>query len=122
MVNLKPEEQETRVSAKTLQIANALGAKIVGHVPDAGPGAFGAARLRNLVADLRARLQPSFGERPGRPTESTWDRRPKVPMSQATEEKLRRLAELASTPERKVSPMQMAAHLLEKALAEVPER
>jgi len=42
-------------------------------------------------------------------------------MSQATEEKLRKLAELASAPERKVSPMQMAAHLLETALAEVPE-
>jgi len=41
-------------------------------------------------------------------------------MRQATEEKLK-LAELASTPERKVRPMQMAAHLLETALAEVPE-
>ena len=107
------------MSAKNLQLANALGAKIVGQVPDAGPGAFGAARLGRLVTDLRARLQPSLGQRPGRPTESTWDRRPKVPMSQATEAKLRKLAERASTPQRKVSPMQMAAHLLEAALAEV---
>jgi hypothetical protein len=41
-------------------------------------------------------------------------------MSRATEAKLRRLAERASSPQRKVSPMQMAAHLLETAVAEVP--
>jgi hypothetical protein len=40
-------------------------------------------------------------------------------MSAATEAKLKKLAEQASTPDRKVSPMQMAAHLLEKAVADV---
>jgi len=104
---------------KHAKLATALGAKLIAKVPSIGPGAFGAARLQHLVADLRSRLQPSSGERPGRPTESNWARRPKVPMSEATEAKLRTLAQRASTPKRKVSPMQMAAHLLEKAVDEV---
>ncbi len=107
------------MAEKSSKFADALGAKLVATVPDAGPGAFGAARLQRIVSDLRARLQPSSGDRPGRPTESNWALRPKVPMSAATEAKLRQLAEKASTPDRKVSPMQMAAHLLEKAVAEV---
>ena len=107
------------MSRKPSKFADALGAKLVGTIPDAGPGAFGAARLQRMVTDLRARLQPSAGQRPGRPTESTWSHRPKVPMSAATEAKLKKLAEQASTPDRKVSPMQMAAHLLEKAVADV---
>ena len=104
-----------------MKLANALGAKTVGQIPDTGPGAFGAARLPRVVSDLRARLQPSTGERPGRPTEADWNRRPKIPMSEATELKLRKLAERASTPDRRVSPMQLAAHLLEKAVAEVSD-
>jgi hypothetical protein len=107
------------MSAKPSKFADALGAKVVANIPDAGPGAFGAVRLQRIITDLRARLQPGSGERPGRPTESEWARRPKVPMSAATEAKLRQLAEKASTPDRKVSPMQMAAHLLEKAVSEI---
>ena len=42
-------------------------------------------------------------------------------MSEATEQKLARLAERASTPGRKVSPMQMAAQLLEEVVAQLPE-
>ena len=104
-----------------LKIASALGASLIGRVPETGPGPFGAARLTRLVSELRERLQPASGERPGRPTESGWDRRPKVPMSQATATKLAKLARRASTPSRKVSPMQMAAHLLEKAVDAIPE-
>jgi hypothetical protein len=39
-------------------------------------------------------------------------------MSEETVQKLHRLAELASTPERRVSPMQVAAQLLEDAVAQ----
>ncbi len=95
------------------QLAKKLGAEIVGQVPDVGGGAFGAARLRDI---LRQRLEPSSGRRFGRPTDPSWDRRPKVPMSTRTETKLAELASLASGPERKVSPMQVAAQLLEEAV------
>src|SRR5688572_12295113 len=99
-------------------LAQLLGAEIVSQVPDVGGGAFGAARLAQII---RSRLQPSQGQRPGRPTDPAWVHRPKVPMSDATQRKLARLAELASTPERKVTPMQVAAQLLEEALSRLPE-
>ncbi|HTU20703.1 MAG TPA: hypothetical protein VMG10_21765 [Gemmataceae bacterium] len=104
--------------AKTSEkLAALLGAKIVGQVPDVGGGAFGMARLAHL---LHQRLTPSQGERPGRPTDASWIHRPKVPMSEATYRILAEIAETMSTPERKVSPMQVAAHLLEEAVLCVP--
>lgn len=99
------------------EIAKLLGAKVVGELPEVGGGAFGAARLPRLVAALKARLEPGEGKRPGRPTDPTWVYHPKVPMSEETMRQLARLAELASTPERRVSPMQVAAQLLEEAVA-----
>lgn len=42
-------------------------------------------------------------------------------MSRATQRKLKHLAERASKDGRKVSAMQLAAHLLEEALAQVEE-
>jgi hypothetical protein len=95
------------------KLAELLGAKIVGQVPDVGGGAFGMARLAHI---LHGRLTPSQGDRPGRPTDATWVIRPKVPMSAATEQQLAEIAARISTPERKVSPMQVAAHLLEEAI------
>ena len=92
------------------------GARIVEQLPDVGGGAFGVARMAAL---LHQRLTPSQGERPGRPTNPTWVSRPKVPMSKATAQKLQKLATALSTPRRKVSPMQIAAQLLEEALARV---
>jgi hypothetical protein len=103
------------------RIADSLGARIVGQVPDTGGGAFGAARLSQIVETLHNRLVPSQGIRAGRPTDVSWERHPKVPMSQATEQRLVRLAARASDGNRKVSPMQIAAQLLENALAEIPE-
>ncbi len=47
-------------------------------------------------------------------------RHPKVPMSRATVRRLFRLAEEASTSERKISPMQLAAQILE-VLAGLPD-
>ena len=90
--------------------------RIVEQLPDVGGGAFGVARMAKL---LHQRLTPSQGERPGRPTNPTWVSRPKVPMSKATAQKLQKLATALSTPRRKVSPMQIAAQLLEEALARV---
>jgi hypothetical protein len=102
------------------QIAVKLGAKVVTQVPETGGGAFGAARLASIVAALQARLVPGQGT--GRPSDANWVRHPKVPMSAATEERLTRLARQASTSGRKVSPMQMAAQILEEALAGIPEQ
>jgi hypothetical protein len=101
--------------AKNIEkLAEKLGAEIVGELPDVGGGAFGAARLARV---LRQRLEPAQGKRPGRPTNDGWQRRPKVPMSPVTEERLGELAALVSDRDRKVSPMQVAAHLLEEAVA-----
>ena len=103
--------------AKNIQtLSKLLGAEVVAQVPDVGGGAFGAARLAKI---LQARLEPGRGQRPGRPTDSTWTRHPKVPMSETVERKLIRLAKQVSTAERRVSPMQVAAQLLEQAVQEI---
>jgi hypothetical protein len=98
------------------EFAKMLGADIVGEVPDVGGGPFGMARLAHI---MHQRLTPSQGERPGRPTDATWENRPKVPMTNATHRQLTSIAEQMSTPERRVSPMQVAAQLLEEAVARV---
>jgi hypothetical protein len=99
------------------RIAKLLGADVVAELPEVGGGAFGAARLGHIVAELQGRLRPSQGKRPGRPTDPSWDRSPKVPMSRKTEMKLARLALRASESGRRVSPMQLAAQLLEDAVS-----
>ncbi|MBV8487137.1 MAG: hypothetical protein JO161_02545 [Planctomycetaceae bacterium] len=103
-------------------IAAGLGAKLVGQVPDTGGGAFGAARLAKCVEALQGRLVPGEGKRSGRPSDASWVRHPKVPMSEGTRLRLSRLAERASASGRKVSPMQIAAQILEEALADMPEQ
>ena len=104
------------------RIADRLGAKVVGQVPDLGGGAFGAARLARIIAAVQGRLAPGRGRRAGRPTDASWVRHPKVPMSEATRQRLARLAERASSGGRKVSPMQVAAQILEDALSAIPEQ
>jgi hypothetical protein len=99
------------------KIIKLLGAELAGKVPETGGGAFGAARLGRIVSELQGRLKPSEGKRPGRPTDPSWVRSPKVPMSRKTETKLAKLAQSASKTGRRVSPMQLAAKLLEDALA-----
>jgi hypothetical protein len=98
-----------------------LGAKVVAQVPDVGGGAFGAARLARIVAALQARLEPGQGIQAGRPTDPSWVEHSKVPMSAATAAKLACLAERASTAERKISPMQLTAQVLEEAVANLPD-
>jgi hypothetical protein len=103
------------------EIAAGLGANVVARLSHAGGGAFGAARLARIVADIQTRLQAGQGLRPGRPTDASWTQHPKVPMSDATRQRLARLAEQSSVGGRKVSPMQIAAQLLEEAVAGLPE-
>ena len=103
------------------RIAGGLGAKVVGQVPDTGGGAFGAARLARIVESLQARLVPGQGKRAGRPSDASWVHHPKVPMSESTERRLKLLAKRASAGGRKVSPMQVAAQILEEVLAGMPE-
>ena len=103
------------------RIASHLGARVIAEVPGVGGGAFGAARLARVVAQLQSRLIPGRGRRPGRPTDTSWVMRPKVPMSKNTERRLASLAERASASGRKVSPMQVAARILEEALSDLAE-
>ena len=103
------------------RIAKTIGAKVVDQMPEVGGGAFGAARLAKAIETLRTRLVPGEGRRPGRPSDASWVRHPKIPMSEATERRLAKLAERASTDRRKISPMQIAAQILEDALAGVTD-
>lgn len=96
------------------RLAEKLGARVAGEVPDYSAGAFGVAALAQA---LRDRLEPSSGKRPGRPTNPSWSRRPKVPMTPETEARLQELARLLSDDRRKVSPMQVAGEILERAVA-----
>ena len=104
------------------KIAAGLGAIIVAQVPDTGAGAFGAARLARIAETIQSRLVPGLGLRPGRPTDPSWVRHPKVPMSNTTRQRLELLAEQFSTNGRKISPMQIAAQIIEDALTGLPER
>jgi hypothetical protein len=101
--------------AKNIEtLAQKLGATVVGTVPEYSAGAFGIAALSET---LRQRLEPSVGKRPGRPSYAAWSKRPKVPMAPETEERLKELSLLLSEGERQVSPMQVAALILEQATA-----
>ena len=101
--------------AKNIEVlARKLGATVVGTVPETSAGAFGIAALANI---LRQRLEPSVGKRPGRPSYAPWSKRPKVPMAPETEDRLRELSHLLSEGERQISPMQVAALILEQATA-----
>jgi hypothetical protein len=97
-------------------IAKSMGAKHVATLPDVGGGAFGMARLAQL---LHQRLAPSTGKRPGRPTNKKWTEQRKVPMSSGTLSALKALSSQLSSEERKISPMQLAAQLLEESVAGV---
>jgi hypothetical protein len=96
------------------ELAESLGAQYVGEVPDVGGGAFGMARLAHI---LQERLEPGQGRRPCRPTDASWTSRAKIPLSQETEQALAEMAEqISRSGARKVTPMQVAALLLEEAV------
>lgn len=105
------------MAKNVIRIAKKLGAQVKGKVPAVGGGAFGMARLAEILAE---RLQPSHGRRPGRPSDPTWVAQGKVPMSAETKERLTALADRLSGEGRRISPMQLAAQLLEESLAQLP--
>jgi hypothetical protein len=78
------------------RIAKRLGAKVVATVPETGGGAFGAARLGLIVQALHARVKPGQGLRAGRPSDPSWVRHPKVPISDITDRTLVQLADEVS--------------------------
>jgi hypothetical protein len=75
--------------------------------------------LSDLGLRLRSRLSPGQGERPGRPSDPNWTVQRKLSMSEKTLAILEQLAEDLSTSERRVSPMQVAALLVEDAATAV---
>jgi len=75
----------------------------------------GTDQLDALGKRLRGRLEPGRGDRPGRPSDPTWTVQRKLSMNTSTLEVLVRAAEMVSTAERRVSPMQIAAQLIEDA-------
>ena len=64
---------------------------------------------------FRQRLEPGTGERPGRPSDPSWTVQRKLSMSAETLALLEQAASAVSTEERRVSPMQVAALLIEDA-------
>lgn len=74
-----------------------------------------ASALEEFGQRLRSRLAPGQGERPGRPSDPTWTVQRKLSMNEETLATLERIAESLSTDERRVSPMQVAALLVEDA-------
>lgn len=105
---------KSAMTRKIEDLAKKLGAEVVATLPEYSAGAFGIAKLAGM---LRDRLEPGQGKRPGRPSDPRWVKRPKVPVTKETERRLEELASLLSDDARKVSPMQVAAQLLEEAAA-----
>ncbi len=96
------------------EIASSLGAERLGKVEAEG-GYFGAMQL---AADVQARFKrPRHG---GRATDPKWTRRRQIALSEAT---LRDLGELANAigeqGEVHIEPLQLAAILLEQAVARI---
>ena len=85
------------------RIAELMGAKIIGQVPEVGGGAFGAARLghihrQRMTAVRSEELLQGLG------------------LSDEIRRSLAEMAEQASKPGRIVTPAQIAAQLLEEAV------
>lgn len=69
-----------------------------------------------LTETARNELLPRVVSSGGRPTNPDWDMRRALPLSAATYEALQAVADQLSTDERIISPMQVAAFAVEKAL------
>ncbi len=100
------------------RIAESVGAKYRGRLPATGGGAFGMARIAQLLYERLA--GPVRGSGPGaRTTNDQWTEHRKVPLSAETLANLQELSVRLSSDERKVSPMQLAAQLLEECVVKV---
>lgn len=80
-----------------------------------GPANWEPNSMDELGQRLRSRLEPGQGERPGRPSDPTWTVQRKLSMSEETLATLGCIAATLTTDERRVSPMQVAALLVEDA-------
>lgn len=109
-------KQEQSKRDRINAIASAMGGTVGEPIDGVLHGPAGAARL---AAIMSARLQPSQGKGTGRPTDPSWTLSRKVPMKEETLKQLRELAESLSGEGRKVSPMQVAAQLLERGLEQL---
>lgn len=76
---------------------------------------FGTAQVSELGERIRGRLEPGKGERPGRPSDPSWTVQRKLSMNDETLRTLELIANSVSTDSRRVSPMQVAALLIEDA-------
>ena len=94
-------------------ISDALGASTIVdlHGEPAGPG--DALALMRL---LHEQLQPRTSSRRGRPTNPDWAARRLIPFSERSWSHLQSLAQAMSTRERRISPAQLAAAIIEAAL------
>jgi len=99
------------------KIAKALGAEHRGKVA-AKSGHFGAMQL---VAEIQSRFQ--VPQRGGRPTDPQWTERRLVPLAPETLTRLSQIAKkLHDEQGIAITPLQLAALLLEHAAVEVDER
>lgn len=73
--------------------------------------------VENLGRSIRKRLEPGRGQRPGRPSDPLWVVQRKVSMMESTLQQLEEIASHVSDDTRRVSPMQIAAVLLEEAVS-----
>jgi len=101
---------------KASAVAAALGASRVVALPGLPSG--GPLDLLQLRAEVAQRLRSSGG----RPTDPNWNVQRLVPFSDAHWRQLVELAERLSTDERKVSPGQLAAILIDRALSGMAEQ
>jgi hypothetical protein len=97
------------------KIAKALGAERRGSVR-AGGGHFGAMQL---VAEVQARFKTPVGG--GRGTDPSWTEKRLLPLAPETLHRLEHLAEEITKKGTTISPLQVAALLLEHAIDEVDD-
>jgi hypothetical protein len=98
------------------KIAKALGGERRGKVR-AGSGHFGAMQL---VAEVQARFQTPTGG--GRGTDPSWTEKRLLPLTPDTLDRLEHLAAEISKQGVNVSPLQIAALLLEHAIEDVDDK
>jgi len=97
------------------RIAKALGAERRGEI-HASSGHFGAMQL---VAEVQARFRAPAGG--GRSTDPSWTEKRLVPLAPETLDRLEHLAVELSKQGSAVAPLQLAALLLEHAVAEADD-
>jgi hypothetical protein len=96
------------------EIAKAMGAKIIGRVPNVQGGALGAAHLAGIY---QARMEEVRKEQ-GPSTEKIPNLTIEIPIGEATAQALAELADLVSTPNKRISPMQVARGLLSQSASQ----